>query len=200
MSDTNIPKSKLYTRTGDKGVSSLYTGSRVSKAHIIFEALGAVDELNSAIGIAHLYCQTANNGLAEHLEEIQCRLFEIGSCVATPPDSASEEKAAATRFDGAWVDCLEKEIDVLDSQLPPLRNFILPSGGSSGVFLHQCRSICRRAERNLVTLSETSHADTYVLRYVNRLSDYFFAAARFAAQHDKHPETIFRSGKKVAQE
>ncbi|KAJ1982993.1 hypothetical protein H4R34_001535 [Dimargaris verticillata] len=210
----SVPKSKLYTRTGDKGKSSLYSGARAPKSSLVFSVLGDIDELNSSIGIAHHYCRATQNGLHEQLEEVQCRLLEIGSSIATPPDSSSEAKTAATRFDGAWVAKLEQAIDVLDHDqwaeqpydivpiyqaLPPLKNFILPSGGQSAVFLHQCRSICRRAERSLVHLAEQSHGEPAILQYVNRLGDYLFAAARFAAQHDQLPETIFKSGQPVPQ-
>ncbi|KAJ1923439.1 hypothetical protein IWQ60_005882 [Tieghemiomyces parasiticus] len=196
MADS-LPKSQLYTRTGDKGTSSLYTGARRSKSDIIFEALGTVDELNSTLGIAHHYCHKIGNGLHVELEEIQCRMIEIGSCIATPPEQASERKVQATRFDAEWVQQLETQIDRLDATLPPLKNFILPSGGESAVFLHQCRSICRRAERTLVTLAEQSHAVDEVTKYINRLSDYLFAAARFAAHFEKRPETLFKAGAKT---
>ncbi|KAK3818352.1 MAG: Adenosylcobalamin biosynthesis, ATP:cob(I)alamin adenosyltransferase-like protein [Benniella sp.] len=188
-------KSMLYTRTGDKGESSLYNGERRLKTDRIFEALGAVDELNSSIGIAHHYCKKSANGLDEQLIEIQCNLQDIGSNIATPRNDASEGQLRKTAFDEGHVEKLEGWIDRLDSQLPPLRNFILPSGGESSIFLHQSRSICRRAERTVIPVVEAGDADGTVLKYLNRLSDYLFAAARSAAKHEGLEENIYKKAK-----
>ncbi|KAF9982140.1 hypothetical protein BGZ75_006487 [Mortierella antarctica] len=208
-------KSQLYTRTGDKGESSLYNGERRVKTDRIFEALGAVDELNSSIGIAHHYCKKSANGLEEQLIEesfsihssekltqllygqnqIQCNLQDIGSNIATPRNDASESQLRNTLFDEGHIDKLEGWIDTLDSQLPPLRNFILPSGGESSIFLHQARSICRRAERTTIPVVEANDADESVLKYLNRLSDYLFAAARFAAKHEHLEENLYKKAK-----
>ncbi|KAJ1651730.1 hypothetical protein IWQ61_007779 [Dispira simplex] len=197
MLETKPPKSRLYTRTGDKGLTSLYSGDRVSKTNPIIEALGTLDELNSSIGIAHYYCEQAGNELAEQLKQIQNRIFEIGASVATPAATSSEAKQERTLFDGNWLRFLERWIDEVDAKNPPLRQFILPSGGESAIFLHQCRSICRRAERLLVLVNEESAINPEVLKYVNRLSDYFFAAARRAAHHDQKPETLFIGNEKA---
>ncbi|KAF9994060.1 hypothetical protein BGZ79_001224, partial [Entomortierella chlamydospora] len=175
--------------------SSLYNGERRIKTDRIFEALGAVDELNSSVGIAHHYCKKSDNGLVEQLVEIQCNLQDIGSNIATPRNDASESQLRNTAFDEGHVEKLECWIDLLDSQLPPLRNFILPSGGESSVFLHQARSICRRAERTTIPVVEANDADESVLKYLNRLSDYLFAAARFAAKHDGLKENIYKKAK-----
>ncbi|KAG0231888.1 hypothetical protein BGX31_005335 [Mortierella sp. GBA43] len=188
-------KSMLYTRTGDKGNSSLYNGERRPKTDSIFEALGAVDELNSSIGIAHHYCKKSANGLDEQLIEIQCNLQDIGSNIATPRNDASETQLRNTTFDEGHVDKLEGWIDDLDSRLPPLRNFVLPSGGESSIFLHQARSICRRAERTTIPVVESQVADETVLKYLNRLSDYLFAAARLAAKHDGCEENVYKKAK-----
>ncbi|KAJ1955510.1 hypothetical protein IWQ62_005513 [Dispira parvispora] len=197
MAEANPPKSRLYTRTGDKGLTSLYSGDRVSKTHPIIEALGTLDELNSSIGIAHYYCEQAGNGLADQLKQIQQRIFEIGASVATPAASSSEVKQERTNFDGNWLRFLERWVDEVDAQNPPLRQFILPSGGESAIFLHQCRSVCRRAERLLVLVNEESALSPDVLKYVNRLSDYFFAAARRAAHYDQKVETVFVGNEKA---
>ncbi|KAF9285170.1 hypothetical protein BGZ74_001545 [Mortierella antarctica] len=195
MATENPKKSQLYTRTGDKGESSLYNGERRLKTDRIFEALGAVDELNSSIGIAHHYCKKSANGLDEQLIEIQCNLQDIGSNIATPRNDSSETQIRNTAFDEGHIDKLESWIDHLDSQLPPLRNFILPSGGESSIFLHQSRSICRRAERTTIPVVEANDADETVLKYLNRLSDYLFAAARFAAKHDGLEENVYKRAK-----
>ncbi|GJJ69768.1 cob(I)alamin adenosyltransferase [Entomortierella parvispora] len=195
MASEQPKKSQLYTRTGDKGESSLYNGERRAKTDRIFEALGAVDELNSSIGIAHHYCVKSNNGLAEQLIEIQCNLQDIGSNIATPRHDASEIQLRNTAFDEGHIEKLEGWIDTLDAQLPPLRNFILPSGGESSIFLHQARSICRRAERTAIPVVEAEDADESVGKYLNRLSDYLFAAARFAAKHDKMEENLYKKAK-----
>ncbi|ORZ05939.1 Adenosylcobalamin biosynthesis, ATP:cob(I)alamin adenosyltransferase-like protein [Lobosporangium transversale] len=195
MTSENPKKSQLYTRTGDRGESSLYNGERRLKTDRIFEALGSVDELNSSIGIAHHYCAKSANGLESQLIEIQCNLQDIGSNIATPRHDASETQLHNTTFDEGHVETLERWIDVLDSQLPPLRNFILPSGGESSIFLHQARSICRRAERTTIPVVEAQDADETVLKYLNRLSDYLFAAARYAAKHDGLQENVYKKAK-----
>ncbi|CAG8515390.1 27344_t:CDS:10 [Dentiscutata erythropus] len=184
-------KSAIYTKTGDKGTSSLYNGERRPKYDDTFHSLGTVDELNSSIGIANYYCKKAGNGLDEKLVEIQCKLIEIGSNIATPRSSSNESKISYTSFDDEIVTTLESWIDHYDSQLPPLKNFILPSGGESAVFLHQCRSICRRAERITVPLVEAGIVDNAVGKYLNRLSDFFFVVARYAAMFENHTENIY---------
>ncbi|KAG0230164.1 hypothetical protein BGW41_002586 [Actinomortierella wolfii] len=189
-------KSMLYTRTGDKGTSSLYNGERRAKTDRIFDALGSVDELSSSIGYASKPSKMYKK-LIEILnyKQIQCNLQDIGSNIATPRTDASESKLQKTAFDEGHIEKLEGWIDSLDSQLPPLRNFILPSGSEASVFLHQARSICRRAERTTIPVVEANDADDSVLKYLNRLSDYLFAAARFAAKHDGIEENVYRRAK-----
>ncbi|KAI9188707.1 hypothetical protein H9P43_000128 [Blastocladiella emersonii ATCC 22665] len=184
---------KIYTKTGDKGTSSLYNGERRSKTDAVFEALGSVDELSSSIGVAAEYCGQAGNGLAEQLQEIQCVLIEMGSNIATPRQSSADApyKLAKTAFDEAHVAQLEAWIDALDATLPALTNFILPSGGLAAAHLHQCRSVARRAERSLVPLAAADEVDAGVTQYANRLSDYFFVAARHAAKHEGKVERVF---------
>ncbi|KAF8938918.1 hypothetical protein BGZ58_011137 [Dissophora ornata] len=145
--------------------------------------------------MAHYYCQKSGNGLEEKLIEIQCNLQDIGSNIATPRHNASESRLKNTTFDDDHVMKLEKWIDELDAQLLPLRSFILPSGGESSIFLHQSRSICRRAERTTIPVVDAEIADESVLKYLNRLSDFLFVAARFAAKHDGMVENVYRKAK-----
>eukprot|EP00741_Cyanophora_paradoxa_P000363 tig00000403_g354.t1 len=195
MSDEAAARFKIYTRTGDKGSSSLYTGERREKDDLVFEALGAVDELNSAIGVAHEFCEEAANGIHKKLEQLQSALLDVGSAVATPKSSAAEHKLARVQFDEGWIGQLEAWIDEADAQLPPLRNFILPSGGKSSAFLHVARTGCRRAERQVVPLVRAGEVDDVVLRFLNRLSDYLFTAARLAALKEGKTEVVYQKGR-----
>ncbi|KAL7748839.1 hypothetical protein RI367_005752 [Sorochytrium milnesiophthora] len=197
--DDTAKKSTLYTRTGDKGSSSLYNGERRAKTDTVFEALGTVDELSSSIGIANHYCERASSSLCPWLHDIQCRLFEIGANIATPRHSSASapHKIEKTQFDqdGGKLRQLERWIDDMDSRLPKLTNFIMPSGGEAAVFLHQCRTVSRRAERVVVPLVRDGEADDSVGQYLNRLSDFFFAAARTAAKETNAVERVFTSNK-----
>ncbi|KAI9017669.1 Adenosylcobalamin biosynthesis, ATP:cob(I)alamin adenosyltransferase-like protein [Gaertneriomyces semiglobifer] len=191
---SSAPRSKIYTRTGDKGTSALYTGERRPKTDVIFEALGTTDELSSNLGLALTYCEEAGNGLTDKLLKIQCLLQDIGSNVATPRGNANQARLARTEFDsaGALTSELERWIDELDAQLPPLKNFILPSGGRASSALHVARSVCRRAERRVVPLVQEGFADESTGKYLNRLSDFLFAAARYAAKFENRTEGIYR--------
>ncbi|ORZ41189.1 cob(I)alamin adenosyltransferase [Catenaria anguillulae PL171] len=193
---------KIYTKTGDKGTSSLYNGERRAKDNLVFDALGSVDELSSCIGIANEHCQSAKNGLEDKLFEIQCVLIEMGSNIATPRQSSADApyKLEKTAFPDIHVSTLESWIDTLDAQLPALTNFILPSGGLAAVHLHQCRSVARRAERVLIPLVTSSEVDEAVGKYLNRLSDFFFVAARFAAKHEGKIERVFKQKRVVERE
>ncbi|CAI5969519.1 unnamed protein product [Closterium sp. NIES-64] len=212
-------RARVYTRTGDKGTSSLYTGERRRKDDHVFGALGDVDELNSALAVAAEYCRVQGlKELCDQIAVIQSRLLDVGSVVATPPSSASAAKLQRVRFDPTAVDTLELWIDSLDEKLPPLTAFILPSGGMAAAHLHLARSICRRAERAVIAVAaedeeqqqQEAHEaqeggatapdsepplpriDPTVMRFVNRLSDFLFTAARFAAQHACRTETIYK--------
>merc|ERR1719295_751607 len=150
----NKRKIKVYTKTGDKGTSSLYNMERRPKDDPIFEALGDTDELNASIGIARQYCVESQNGLNEKLIEIQSRLMDVGSHIATPlsSDKSNESKKKHVEFDVENTSNLEEWIDELDASLPELKNFILPSGGMSSAHLHLSRAICRRCERRVIAL------------------------------------------------
>jgi len=191
---------KVYTRTGDGGRSSLYTGERRSKAAAVFSALGDVDELNCAVGVAREFAATdlpAREGcpLGGQLAEVQSRLLDVGSAVATPPGSASDAKARRVHFDAGHAGRLEGWIDTMEEELPPLKNFILPSGGRPAAFLHAARAVCRRAEREVVGLAgegEEEVVELTVRVYLNRLSDYLFTAARYAALREGKPEVVYK--------
>lgn len=182
---------KIYTRSGDSGQASLFNGERLYKDDAVFQALGDVDELNSALGIALSFLPSGP--LQEQLETIQSRLIDVGSAVATPLPSSSEAKLQRTHFAGAEHTAqLETWIDAMDEQLPPLKNFILPGGGRAAAALHHARSVCRRAERSVVVLSRRQVVSGEVNMYINRLSDFLFTAARFMAKQEGVPEVIYK--------
>lgn len=183
---------KVYTKTGDKGTSQLFSGERRPKNDAVFQALGDTDELNAQIGVAVEQARVAGNAeLPPRLEQIQSRLFDLGACVATPLTSASESKQRRTGlFDEQNVAQLEAWIDEMDEQLPPLKCFILPSGGGlASTHLHVARAVCRRAERSVVPLVAAGDVDGVAQRYLNRLSDFLFVSARFAALREGKEET-----------
>jgi cob(I)alamin adenosyltransferase len=171
---------KIYTRTGDSGETALLGGTRVSKADPRVDAYGEVDELNAWLGLVR--AGSTDGSLAEMLERIQRDLFAIGARLANPGGQVADrvEKAAIDNDD---VSRLEGWIDALESELPPLRRFILAGGSSTGAQLHVARTICRRAERAVVHLG-TSAVEREILVYVNRLSDLLFVMARVANYRD----------------
>ncbi|KAG2502152.1 hypothetical protein HYH03_000639 [Edaphochlamys debaryana] len=182
---------KIYTRTGDSGEASLFNGERKFKDDAFFQALGDVDELNSSIGLAVAFL--TDEGLLEQLATIQSRLIDVGSAVATPLPTSPEAKLQRAHFPGAeHAALLETWIDTMDDQLPTLKNFILPSGGKASASLHHARSVCRRAERSVTALSRQQAISLEVNVFLNRLSDYLFTAARFAAKMDGVPEVIYK--------
>lgn len=188
---------KIYTKTGDKGETSLFTGQRVPKNDPFIEALGSVDECNSAIGIAVSFLPCTNDFLPirEQLETIQHALFDVGAALATPRTRAADAKLKKTRFDQEEIKMLETWIDEMDTKLPPLRAFILPGGHSCGSFLHLARSICRRAERRVLPLHRNADVDDNVVIYLNRLSDYLFCVSRYVNFLNKSPETQWMQNK-----
>lgn len=184
---------KIYTKTGDKGTSSLYTGERLEKTDHVFEALGTVDECNAAIGVS-LAALPAIPDLAtlrEQLTHIQHSLFDLGAGLATPRDTAKEKAKEKTRFGSEGVILLEKWIDAMEEKLPPLHSFILPGGHPSGAHLHLARTICRRAERTAIPLLRAGKAEEAIGVYLNRLSDYLFVASRTANRLLNSPEAAW---------
>jgi cob(I)alamin adenosyltransferase len=175
---------KIYTRQGDKGETSLYTGQRVAKNNPVIIALGSVDECNSAIGtaISLMPHEKKYYEIKEQLEIIQHALFDLGASLATPRTKAHGIKMEKTRFDKEEIALLEKWIDAYDLVLPKLSEFILPGGHPAGAALHLARSICRRAETDAIPLHNASDVSINVMMYLNRLSDYLFIAARYINQ------------------
>ncbi|KAK9522733.1 hypothetical protein VZT92_019179 [Zoarces viviparus] len=188
--DNRAPK--IYTKTGDKGFSSTFTGERRPKEDHIFEALGSTDELSSAIGLAREFCLDKGHTFTYQLDKIQCILQDVGSNIATPRSSARESHIKKTTFTAQPIADLENWIDKFTDELPPLTNFILPSGGKGSAALHLARTVCRRAERSVAPIVRTGEADPDVAKFLNRLSDYLFTAARYAAMKDGNEETIYK--------
>ncbi|XP_061458275.1 corrinoid adenosyltransferase MMAB [Rhineura floridana] len=186
---SQIPK--IYTKTGDKGFSSTFTGERRAKDDQIFDALGTLDELSSAIGLSAEFGSEGGHSFVQELYKVQCMLQDAGSNVATPISSARESHLKRTSFSENPTLELETWIDRYSEQLPPLTAFILPSGGKSSSALHLSRAVCRRAERRVVPLVKTGEADANVAKYLNRLSDYLFVLARYAAMKEGKKEQIY---------
>ena len=169
---------KVYTKTGDMGQTSLFGGKRVSKAHIRIDAYGTIDELNSWIGL--LRDQEINQKRSALFNEIQDRLFTIGSELAADPDKPKLKKPDLFDSD---VEFLEKEMDNMDESLPEMKFFVLPGGHQSVSFCHIARTVCRRAERLAIAMRETEgHVPDLVIIYLNRLSDLLFVLSRKMTQ------------------
>ena len=167
---------KIYTRTGDDGSTGLFGGGRVGKSDQRIECYGTIDELNAAIGLAAAVIQS--DDLLQSLREIQHELFNIGSHLATPPESSSA--ARLPPLEESIISRLEVEMDRADEQLPKLKQFILPGGTEAACRLHMARTICRRAERRVVALAMDRPVSNVIVRYLNRLSDWLFVMARLA--------------------
>ncbi|NBP69087.1 MAG: cob(I)yrinic acid a,c-diamide adenosyltransferase [Cytophagia bacterium] len=168
---------KIYTKTGDQGTTSLFGGKRVSKADLRIDTYGTVDELNSYIGL--LRDQAVNHTRLNDLLEVQDRLFTIGSILATEPGN---QKVKIPHLAESDIDFLEKRMDEMDANLPPMRFFVLPGGHQSVSFCHIARTVCRRAERLTIALNAHEPVDPLVIKYLNRLSDYIFVLSRQMTQ------------------
>ena len=166
---------KIYTKTGDKGMTSLIGGKRVPKNSARLESYGTIDELNSFLGMIRSF--PLEQVIAEELVEIQSRLFDVGGNLATDPESSAnlKEPIGVTEEDIAL---LENGIDRMDAEVPPMKYFVLPGGNQCVSFCHMARTICRRAERRILDLAAETEVDGSVMKYVNRLSDYLFILAR----------------------
>jgi len=171
---------KIYTRFGDDGKTALFDGSRVQKDDLRIETYGTLDELNSVLGVAMASCR--HEALKSLLATLQHQLFDLGADLATPLNAPNAAKVK--RISEAHVRYLEKQIDAATEQIEPLRVFILPGGGMTASQLHVARTVCRRAERHLVTLMNHEDVGTQALIYVNRMSDLLFTLARWANKLD----------------
>ncbi|MDO5570883.1 MAG: cob(I)yrinic acid a,c-diamide adenosyltransferase [Bacteroidales bacterium] len=170
-----MKKSNIYTGKGDKGQTSLVGGVRVKKTDLRLEAYGTVDELNSFLGL--LIAEVVPPKDSDLLTYVQNKLFCIGSYLATDPTNT--EYRAHSSLNDESIKKLEKRIDEIDDELPTLNNFVLPGGAVSASFCHVCRTVCRRAERAVLRVSETDPVDEKILRFMNRLSDYLFILSRY---------------------
>ena len=178
---------KIYTKKGDGGETALFGGQKVRKSSLRIESYGTVDELNSVLGMAISHPLTART--KELIEELQHQLFILGSDLATP----MSKKLPIDRISQKHVTFLEETIDDLDEYLTPLKHFILPGGSMTGSILHFARTVCRRAERLTVDLSQQEEISPTVLQYLNRLSDFLFILARFENHNAGQEETPWKS-------
>ncbi|HTY56035.1 MAG TPA: cob(I)yrinic acid a,c-diamide adenosyltransferase [Candidatus Binataceae bacterium] len=193
-----IRLTKIYTRSGDKGLTALVGGARVPKDSHRLEAYGTVDELNSIMGLVRTFTPEYEAALssdytwyAEMLRRIQNELFDVGSELATPADV---DYPGMHRMGEAEVEQLEHEIDRMNEALEPLKSFTLPGGGKLNAFLHQARTVCRRAERVCWALSREEGVNEQLLIYLNRLSDHLFVQSRWVAKRLNEPEFLWDRG------
>ncbi len=188
---------KVYTRTGDAGETGLVGGRRLRKTHPRIGSYGTVDELNSLIGIVRSWNAQKETGSRRDkfeliLEAVQQKLFDLGSELATYPGDEYEGQVLMAAADAAW---LEEIIDAMNDELPKLFSFILPGGSPMNAALHQARTVCRRAERDVLQLSETETVNPHLLSYLNRLSDALFVFGRWASATMGESETLWEPGK-----
>jgi cob(I)alamin adenosyltransferase len=174
---------KIYTKTGDDGSTSLFSGGRVAKTHPRVDAYGTVDELNAALGLVRAL--GVSEKADQWLEQAQTQLFHLGADLATPLDSKTDW---VVRINADAIDTLEAQIDTLTADLPDLKNFILPGGTPGAAQLHVARTVCRRAERITVALASTEPVGDHVVRFLNRLSDWLFTLARWENHQADIPE------------
>ena len=175
---------KVYTKTGDKGETSLFGGARVSKGHLRIHAYGTVDELNSYIGL--LRDLSPDESRNSELIRIQDRLFTLGALLATEREEAKKKLPVIIQED---IEYLEESIDTMERSLEPIKTFVLPGGHPTVSYCHISRCVCRRAERICVELSENNKVEEIVIQYLNRLSDYLFVLSRFLTKTLKVKET-----------
>jgi len=182
---------KIYTKTGDKGTTALFGGTRVPKHHIRIDSYGTVDELNSHLGL--IRDQDINPHYKKVLMEVQDKLFTVGAILATDPENATlkngKDRLNIPKITETEIETLEKEIDQMNEALPPMTHFVLPGGHQTVSFCHIARCVCRRAERLASALNELEPFQPESLKYLNRLSDYLFVLAR-KLSHDLHAEEV----------
>jgi|DewCreStandDraft_2_1066082.scaffolds.fasta_scaffold00316_27 cob(I)alamin adenosyltransferase len=178
-----LRKSPIYTRAGDRGETSLFGGERVPKDHPRVAAYGALDELNSCLGVAMAFLRQRR--VAAALREVQADLFQLGAELASPGSDRF-------RLPAERVEALERLIDAYDARLEPLKSFVLPGGAPAAALLHLARTLCRRAEREVVALSRREEVAPHVLAYLNRLSDLLFVLARYVNKAEGRRETPWR--------
>ncbi len=183
-------KSMLYTRTGDKGETSLVGGHRVAKDSDRLEAYGTVDELSSHLGVLAAMKEVPEE-ISEHIKMIQNELFNIGSYLATAQEKG-KETTCKSFADNSRIETLEGWIDTLDAGTPAIRAFVLPGGHPAAAAAHVARTVCRRTERIIIRLSRLEFVDEAVIRYINRLSDYLFASARYLNFINNVDEVVWR--------
>ncbi|GIV32332.1 MAG: cobalamin adenosyltransferase [Saprospiraceae bacterium] len=180
---------KIYTKTGDEGQTTLFGGSRLPKSHVRIDAYGTVDELNSWIG---MLCDSVQQPeLIGFLREVQNRLFDLGAYLAIDP----EKREASLQIEESDIEAIERAIDQMEETLPPLKNFILPGGHPVVSTCHIVRCVCRRAERRTVALHLYQAVDPLAIKYLNRLSDYFFVLARWLGKAHSVEEVLWKGGK-----
>ena len=177
--------SKIYTRTGDKGTTGLGDGSRVEKDNLRVEAFGTVDELNSTVGL--VLAAKLPGSIQSILNRVQHELFDLGGELCMP---------GTVLIPDSYIEGLEADLDKLNENLPPLKDFILPGGSESAARCHLARTVCRRAERRVVALARDEDVNEATIRYLNRLSDFLFVAARVAAREDGGSEVLWVHGDK----
>ena len=175
---------KIYTKTGDKGKTSLFDGTITSKNDVSIDALGALDELNAHLGL--IITLIENQAIQAQLQEIQNNIFVVSGYVATP----TRVSKYLPSMDVAIIEILEKQIDVWTNELPPLTHFILPGGSTAVAHIHIARTICRRAERSVILMNEPFDLNV-MIPYLNRLSDYLFTLARWVGYINRTPEIVW---------
>lgn len=180
---------KIYTKTGDKGETGLFGGERVSKDSPRISAYGTIDELNAFIGLA--ITEVADERVRKDLKKIQNQLFTVGTDLATPV-TEKNRKLKIERTPSSFYENAEKMIDHYSSSLEELKNFILPGGSKGAALLHVCRTVCRRAEREVVALKKTVTIDDNILIFLNRLSDLFFVLSRYENNIANIPDIIWK--------
>ena len=187
-----MAKSKVYTKTGDGGETSILSGERVKKYNSRISVYGDIDELNSFIGCAYSFIDN-NEELVGELQKIQSALFNIGAVASCPEEKREAYKLSLTKSEN--ISFLEERIDAYDETLPELKNFILPGGSKVASFLHVCRTICRRAERECIRFNEELKGDIpdLTIKYLNRLSDYFFVLSRFMINQNGNKEILWKN-------